>query len=408
MSEFSMCASHCVNRDREDTIFGISRQANDAISKYGKQAVVNATIGAIMDEEENLCTLPTIDNLFKELSSKSIAAYAPIEGLPEYLKRAIDLTFFDNRPEAYIESVATTGGSGAISMAISNYSEKNDYILTSDWYWDPYNTMAEEHDRKLGTFKLFNDNGQFCIEDFQNKINSLLTIQQSLLIILNSPAHNPTGFSISYDEWTKIIDVIKSINSNKKISLLVDIAYIDYSGEKNEVRKFMKLFGNLPKNILVLIAFSISKSYLMYGLRTGAIVGISSNKDVINEFKEVIRLSCRGTWSNCNRSGMELVINMAKNNVFNNIEKERLDLKQLLDNRANIFLKEAKEINLPLCPYSSGFFISIPHVNPKQVVEKLKLENIFAVPLEKGVRLAICAIPTNKLNGIAAKVLNNL
>ena len=59
-----------------------------------------------------------------------IAAYAPIAGLPAYLEAVKNLTFADNKPDGYLEAVATAGGTGAIHNTIWNYSEIGDSVLT--------------------------------------------------------------------------------------------------------------------------------------------------------------------------------------------------------------------------------------------------------------------------------------
>jgi len=60
---------------------------------------------------------------------------------------------------------------------------------------------------------------------------------------------------------------------------------------------------------------------------------------------------------------------------------------------------------LPMLPYVAGFFLSIPAKNPDAICEKLHEENIFAVPLAAGVRIAVCAVPVAKIKGMAAKVM---
>ena len=70
----------------------------------------------------------------------------------------------------------------------------------------------------------------------------------------------------------------------KRLSILVDIAYIDFAGEKHATRAFMQKFAGLPENILTLFAFSMSKAYTFYGQRCGALIALSANKTVIDEF----------------------------------------------------------------------------------------------------------------------------
>ena len=77
---------------------------------------------------------------------------------------------------------------------------------------------------------------------------------------------------------------------------------------------------------------------------------------------------------------------------------------QMIKARADLFTKEAEECGLPMLPYVAGFFLSIPAKNPDAICEKLHEDNIFAVPLAAGVRIAVCAVPLKKIKGMAAKV----
>ena len=65
------------------------------------------------------------------------------------------------------------------------------------------------------------------------------------------------------------------------------MAYIDYAGDPDEVRSFLKYFEDLPENILLAVAYSMSKSFLVYGMRSGALIGVSSSKTVAEEFANV-------------------------------------------------------------------------------------------------------------------------
>ena len=81
----SIAAKHAKGKSAQDKIFGANAAAVAAAAKYGKDAVTNATIGAILDEEEKLVCLPTVEEVFRGLSTNEMIAYAPISGLPEYL-----------------------------------------------------------------------------------------------------------------------------------------------------------------------------------------------------------------------------------------------------------------------------------------------------------------------------------
>lgn len=403
----SVAASHAKGKFATDKIFGASGAAAKATAQYGRDKVVNATIGAIMDEQEKLACIPTVEKVFRELPINEVIAYAPISGLPAYLDATIDLTFADQRPEAYFKAVATAGGTGAIHHTIWNYSEMGDKVLTSDWYWGPYAVLCKEMLRQLDTYPLLDEKQNFHVKAFEAKVKELLAVQDSLVVIINTPAHNPTGFSLTDEDWTKVLGICREQvkNKDKRITLLVDIAYIDYAGEKNVSRKFFKQFSNLPDNLLGIVAFSMSKGYTMYGQRTGAMIGISSNKEVIEEFTKINQYTSRATWSNINRGAMSLLTTIDQDPVLlAQFEKERDGYYQMIRDRADIFMEEAKACGLHMLPYRAGFFISIPAADPDAVCDKLHEDLIFAVPLKMGVRIAVCAVPSAKMKGMAAKV----
>lgn len=401
-----MTATHAAGRKLKDAIFDANQACNEAIKIHGKDKVTNATIGVVLNEEGKLATLNTVEKVFREMDMSELVAYAPISGLPDYLDAVIDLTFADNKPEAHFGAVATAGGTGAIHHAIANYAERGDAVLTSDWRWGTYDLICNETGKRLETFKFFDDALNFNINDFAVKVDALLKKQKSLLVIINTPAHNPTGYALSLDEWEKVLAVLNAqVSSGKKISLLVDIAYIDFAGEKNSTRAFMKKFSDLPEDFFVMISFSMSKSYTFYGQRTGALIGVSSSQKVIDEFKDVSKYSCRATWSNINRGAQALLVKLnADSEIAAQYEWERGELYHMVQRRADVFVEEAKACGLRIVPYKGGFFIAVPADNPAAVCQKLHDDLIFAVPLKLGIRVAACSTSFEKMHGLAEKI----
>ena len=112
----SIAAKHAKGKSAQDKIFGANAAAVAAAAKYGKDAVTNATIGAILDEDEKLVCLPTVEEVFRGLSTNEMIAYAPISGLPEYLDCVLTAAFGNSRPEGYIAAVATAGGTVLSTM----------------------------------------------------------------------------------------------------------------------------------------------------------------------------------------------------------------------------------------------------------------------------------------------------
>lgn len=402
----SIAAKHAKGKSAQDKIFGANAAAVAAAAKYGKDAVTNATIGAILDEEEQLVCLPTVEKVYRGLSTNELIAYAPISGLPEYLDCVLTAAFGNSRPDGYIAAVATAGGTGAIHHAIWNYLDEGETALCSDWYWGAYKVLCEDMGRKFTTYKMLDENNKFNLPALKAKVDELLAQQDNLLYLLNTPAHNPTGYSLTEEDMDGVLSVLKEAAvPGKNIVFFLDVAYIDYAGEKEEVRKIFKKLSNLPANILAIVGYSMSKGFTMYGQRTGAMIGISSDKDVIEEFAAINQYTSRATWSNINRPAMRTLAAIYSDpQLLDAVCKERDYYYQMIKARADLFTKEAKECGLPMLPYVAGFFLSIPAKNPDAICEKLHEDNIFAVPLAAGVRIAVCAVPLKKIAGMAAKV----
>ena len=402
----SIAAKHAKGKSAQDKIFGANAAAVAAAAKYGKDAVTNATIGAILDEDEKLVCLPTVEEVFRGLSTNEMIAYAPISGLPEYLDCVLTAAFGNSRPEGYIAAVATAGGTGAIHHAIWNYTETGDTVLCSDWYWGAYKVLCQDMGRNFTTYKMLDKNNKFNLPALKEKVDELLAKQDNLLYLLNTPAHNPTGYSLSGEDMDGVLAILKEAAvPGKNIVFFLDVAYIDYAGEKEEVRKIFKKLSGLPANILCIVGYSMSKGFTMYGQRTGAMIGVSSDKSVIDEFAAINQYTSRATWSNINRPAMRTLATIYSDpELLAKVCAERDYYYQMIKARADLFTKEAEECGLPMLPYVAGFFLSIPAKNPDAICEKLHEDNIFAVPLAAGVRIAVCAVPLKKIKGMAAKV----
>ena len=402
----SIAAKHAKGKSAQDNIFAANAAAVAAAAKYGKDAVTNATIGAILDEEEQLVCLPTVEKVFRGLQTNELIAYAPISGLPEYLDCVLTAAFGNSRPEGYIAAVATAGGTGAIHHAIWNYTDTGETVLCSDWYWGAYRVLCKDMDRDFTTYKMLDENNKFNLPALKEKVDELLAKQDNLLYLLNTPAHNPTGYSLSEADMDGVLAILQdAAKPGKNIIFFLDVAYIDYAGEKEEVRKIFKKLSGLPANILCIIGYSMSKGFTMYGQRTGAMIGVSSDKSVIDEFAAINQYTSRATWSNINRPAMRTLATIYSDaKLLEKVCAERDYYYQMITARADLFTKEAAECGLPMLPYVAGFFLSIPAKNPEAICEKLHDDNIFAVPLAAGVRIAVCAVPLKKIKGMAAKV----
>ena len=403
----SYAAPHAQGKVPKDKIFGAAAAAREDIARVGKDKVVNGTFGAILDEEGKLVCLPTVEKVFRSLTVDELIAYAPIAGLPAYIDLVQEACFGQSRPEGYLAAVATAGGTGSLHHAIFNYTSEGDTVLTANWYWANYKVLCLDANRKLDTYQMLTADGQFNLAALTAKTRELLQKQEQVLIIINTPAHNPTGYSLTLPEMQAVVAMAGQAakDSGKKIILFIDAAYLDYAGDKDETRKVFAAFSRQPEGVFTLVGYSMSKSFTMYGQRTGALIGIASCEEVITEFKNINAYTSRATWSNINRPCMHTLAKVYQNpELLQKVEAERTYYYQMTKARADIFVKEAKDCGLPIIPYKAGFFISVPAKNPDAIAEKLHEEHIYIVPLAAGLRVAVCSIPLKQMPGLAAKI----
>ncbi|MDD2190363.1 MAG: aminotransferase class I/II-fold pyridoxal phosphate-dependent enzyme [Eubacteriales bacterium] len=411
MSNYRMAEANHRIIPLEDKIFGINQKAKKMAAEEGSEKVINATIGSLLDDNGNLVILSSVVEVLKNLTSLDYAEYAPIAGTPDFIKAIKRAAFGSYVPRAYTEVVATPGGTGAIRNTIQNYSKRGDQVLTSDWYWGPYSTIAQDIERTIATFTLTDDKGKFNAVSFESKVKELLSIQDGLVVILNTPAHNPTGYSLDLEDWNNVINIIKNAvaDGKKKLTLLVDVAYLDYAGDEEEYRKFFPLLEGLPENILVVVAYSLSKSYTMYGMRSGAMICMTGDKEIADEFKTVCAFSARGTWSNCNRAAMATLARIFSDEILlSKVTHERQAYCKMLVQRGKSFQKSANDVGLNMVPFDAGFFVTVRCENADAVGLELQKEGIFTVPVGKGLRVSVASISEDKCKTLPISILKTI
>ena len=391
---------------KEDKVFGINNRAKAMIAREGKEKVVNATLGVLLDDNGDIMVLSSVSEVFKNLEPKEFAEYAPISGTPEFREAVKKDALRSYVPRGFVEASATPGGTGAIRNAVANYTDRGDSILIADWYWAPYNTIAAEQGRKAETFTFFNDDRKFNYESLMEHASVLVGKQERLLIILNTPAHNPTGYSLTAEDWQNVKAVLEKLPSEKKITLLVDAAYIDFAGDEDECRGFLPVLEEMPENVLPLISHSLSKAYTLYGMRCGALICLAKTKEIADEFKRVCEFSSRASWSNCARAPQVILSKIYGNPELRaRVFEERQACREMLLRRGRAFEKAAAECGLEMVPFDAGFFASIPCSNPDEVSARLEKEGIFMIPLVKGLRVSIASVSEEVCRMLPARIL---
>jgi aromatic-amino-acid transaminase len=390
----------------EDAVFRVVLEAKEAQSIHGVDKVVNGTLGALYDEENTLVTLPSVYQTFHSISDRDKARYADrIDGSISFQSAIRQWLFKDPLFESDV--LASIGGSGAIAMAISNSLDRGETVLIPEIGWAPFHTISKQAQVNVETYQLFDDD-RFNFSHLKEKMMEMIHKQGKVVLVINDPCHNPTGYTMSEKEWSTLLGLLTSFKTLGPVVLILDVAYIDFSQLRNNYHQRFKSLLTLPNHVLSAITFSASKTLTAYGMRLGALVLISSNQDERKRFQHACLHMIRGTWSIANTGAMELMTRTSLQSLLQKAYEADLSENQaMLKKRALLFLKEAKEVSLPLYPYKEGFFVMIRLPSSyiaKEVDRLLKEQLIFGVLMTGGIRLALCSIPLRHIQGLAKKI----
>ena len=212
----SILAVRSLDKEDKSNIITLGAIAKDA--KLKDSSVINATIGMLYDEEGKLFTFQSVDKVLSQMTSDEKYAYASTPGSKDFheaLKHWIFRQYYDEITKNCFTSVmATPGGTGALSNTIANYLDRNDKVLVPSYMWGNYKQIAKEYDCGYLTYDLFNAYGKFNLVDLEAKIKTLASKQKNIVVIINDPCHNPTGYSMSEEEWVDIINIINKNSTN--------------------------------------------------------------------------------------------------------------------------------------------------------------------------------------------------
>jgi aromatic-amino-acid transaminase len=381
------------DRPGEDPIFALNQEATARAARG--ESVINATVGVLLEDDGKLAVLPTAARALKEVSDTDWTAYAPIAGTPTFLAAVCD-DLFRGHPvlRAAATAVATPGGSGAVRHALTTFLEPGQAMLTTSHYWGPYTILADENQRRVETFEMFDPRtGTIHLEALDRALEELSAVQRRTLVVINDPCQNPTGYTLSEAEWTGLATVLAKHAARAPMTVLVDAAYVVY-GPAGLDRAFATFFEPLLGRALLLVAWSASKTFTYYGLRVGALVAVWPEANERRRIQAALGYACRGTWSNCNRGGMTAVTKLlTEPALVSAVAAERAQVGALLGSRVAAFNELARGTGLKYPRYDGGFFVTMFVDDAFGAGEKMKADGVFAVPQRGALRVALCAVP---------------
>lgn len=385
-----------------DTVFAVADAAKKD-KENNPDLVVDATIGSLCDEEGKLVALDSVFNHYDEIDHRIKAKYATsFTGNPNFRSEVYKWVTKNVNLDLEYSTIAAPGGTGAVALALKACLDSDETLLVPNIAWGSYSLMCGENNYKMRSYELF-DGDHFNLDSLKANVEEIKNAQERIIIIINDPCHNPTGYSMTYEEWEALVAYLNEVSKTNPCIIINDIAYIDYSYDLNNNHKYMNTWNGISDNILFIVAFSCSKTMTSYGMRCGAALLLAKDKNDVRNVEILMEKGARATWSNINNSAMENFVWVINNNL-DEYTKEKDYYINLLKQRSDIFLKESKEADLDIYPYKEGFFITVKMDNNEirdKVHEALIKKHIYTVKVNLGIRVAICSLSIDKTKDLA-------
>jgi aromatic-amino-acid transaminase len=405
MQRPSALIDQVTNRPGDDPIFSLNTEAKRRAATG--ESILNATLGALMDDEGKLAVLPSVAKAIAAIPTGVASAYAPIAGPAAYLDAVVRDTFGDGPLREIATAVATPGGTGAILHTMVSFLEEGQSLLTSSYYWSPYQIIATHTGRRVETFEMFDGDGRFNLPAFEAGLEKQFESQGRALVILNFPCHNPTGYSLDEEEWRGLAEVVERMGGKAPLAILFDIAYAKFGAPGSE--RWVDHLEQLSSSAQVLIAWSASKAFAQYGSRIGALIALESDEEERGRIFNALSYACRGTWSNCNHLGMLAITELLTHPESKAAsEAERRQLVGLLGERVEAFNAAAAEAGLGYPRYEGGFFVTVFTPDAAKTAEVMRDDGVFVVPIAGSVRLALCSVPVPQIPRLVESVARGI
>lgn len=383
-------------------ILKISKDALAASKIYDD--VINASIGMFYDEDKSIGGMPIVSKAIRSLPDEKILPYPAVDGGKDFKNNVISWVFgkYEEtiRKQMFVDACATPGGSGAIASTFAIYSKPGESIFVSDIRWQ-YERFADRAKLNIFEHKLFKGDS-FDLDSFKERLTELCAIQKQVIIIINDPCHNPTGYTLSEQEFQQIIQIMNQFEHNDLV-FLYDLAYLDFSHEEDK-RKKMTYLPQLKNHVMTILSFSGSKTFGAYGLRLGAAIGLSHVEEKVKQFHHKYVNEARGSWSATPTVSIELLNHFSLKENKEAFLKGLNHITTLVQQRSVSFISQAQEVGLKTHPFRSGFYTVVLTPNPEQNYLKLAEHHIYAVPMTGGIRLALCSLSKQDIVGLPQKI----
>ncbi|MBO3274447.1 amino acid aminotransferase [Pseudomonas schmalbachii] len=216
------------------------------------------------------------------------------------------------------DATQTPGGTGALRLAADFIARclPGRGVWLSDPTWPIHETIFATAGLKVSHYPYVGADNHL---DVDGMLAALEQVPRGDVVLLHACCHNPTGFDLAYNDWQRVLDVVK----RRALLPLIDFAYQGFGDGLEEDARAVRLFAeSLPE---LLITSSCSKNFGLYRDRVGALIVCAANAGELTDVRSQLAYLARNLWSTPPAHGAEVVATILGDRELKGIWLEELD-----------------------------------------------------------------------------------
>jgi aromatic-amino-acid transaminase len=380
--------------------------------QHPEDAIVSA-VGEVVDDHGVRAYLPTFveeaARVYRDQPDQAIA-YADIGGRPDYLDASTRYILAGEFAAGHVARVAVAGLASAIYTSLQVLAKRAD-VFVPEPRWPHYPHMVEDLEGRYHEFPLLDAHQAFNVEALAAGLQQVAP-QGPVAIILNTPCHNPSGYSLTPEDLRRLKGLVwDHADAGKSFCLVIDTAYVDYYWHNPHAIQPDLILPLMPlhERVTLTIGWTISKTFLAYGQRLGTLLAIASTSSQAADLQRRLYRATLATYSQCS-TVPQLVIERlhADPHKLRQIQAEREPVRAMLARRNAAFEAAVSQTGLGSMPGDGGFFrtIELPDgVQAVDVVRGLVEKRVAMVAQDdQRLRVAICSVPEGKMLAMCERI----
>ena len=397
---------------------GILSQSAEAKQKAHH---INATIG-IAKEKNSVLSLNSLTQFINGIGPDEYLPYAPSFGIPALREKWKEAIYAKNpslKDKKIGLPVVTSGITHGISLFSDLWVDDGDVIIMPEMMWGNYNmTFCVRNGARIEHFQTFDEAlTRFNVDAFEAVVREQAKTSSKIVVVLNFP-HNPSGYSLSREESSRIADVLIDVaRQGTNVVAACDDAYFGLFFEEETCSEsiFSKLAGADRRLVAVKLDGATKEDYV-WGLRCGFITyGISSDdEDAVLEALEKKTAGCiRGNISNCAHLSQTLVLKSMADENYEGYKKDKFELLKRRATTIKEVLKDSRYTEeFEAYPFNSGYFMCIRLKNTDAETLRLHLLEKYGTGLialgDKNIRVAFSCLEEEQVKDLFDIILSGI